>query len=279
MFNVDFLIWIQSWETPWLSAIMQAITLIGSEKLYIIFVAWLYWCKDAKLGEKWANMILTSAILNSGVKLLIDAPRPFEVSTAVKPLAVSSATGSSFPSGHSQASANFGTFLALNFKSPIVKVLGILLFLLVGISRLYLRVHFPGDVLIGWLLGILLAVVFFALYDKMPKVFVVLMFLLIAGGWFIGADEDLIKLTGLAISSTIGFWVNRKFLRLDIHPFGEGGKRKLLIGVVCLLASLYGLKYVLPETLNILRYAIVGLVMTVIYPLIFELILEKRASH
>lgn len=276
MFNIDFLLWLQGIENPVLSVFMQGITLIGSEKLYIIFVAWLYWCKDTKLGEKWANLILTSAILNSGLKLLVDAPRPFEVSNQIKPLAASTATGSSFPSGHSQASASFGTFIALNFRSPFVKVLGVLLFLLVGLSRLYLRVHFPGDVLAGWLLGIVMAFTFFALYDKMPQVFVILMFVLMLAGWYLGPDEDLIKLTGLAISSTLGFWVNRKFLRLDVHPFKAGGKRKLVLGVICLLGCLYGLKMVLPEHLDLVRYGVVGLVMTVIYPLVFELILEKR---
>lgn len=278
MFSIDFLLWLQALENPVISAIMQGITLIGSEKLYIVFVAWIYWCKDTKQGEKWANMILTSAIVNSSMKLMVDAPRPFEVSTQIKPLAEATATGSSFPSGHSQASANFGTFIALNFKSPLVKLLGILLFLLVGISRLYLRVHFPGDVLVGWLLGIALAGIFFAFYDKAPKAFVVLMFIIMLIGWYHGPDEDLIKLTGLAVSSTLGFWINRKFLRLDVHPFKEGGRRKLGFGVICLLGCLYGLKMLMPEYLDILRYGIVGLVMTVLYPLAFELVIESASS-
>lgn len=279
MFSTDFLLWLQSIEQPWLTWIMHAVTTVGSEKLYIVFVAWLYWCKDVKLGEKWANMILTSAIFNSSMKLFFHSPRPFVANPEIRPLAVETATGSSFPSGHSQASANFGMALVLNFKPKVVKILGIILFLLVGLSRLYLRVHYPGDVVAGWILGIAMAYLFFAFYDKMPKVFVAFMFLTTIAGWYIGPDEDLIKLTGLAISSTVGFWFNRQFLRLDVHPFNEGGKRKLIIGVIVLLGSLYGLKLLLPETLNLLRYGIVGLMMTVIYPLVFEILMEKNLKH
>lgn len=279
MSSIPFMLWLQSIEQPWLTTLMKAVTLIGSDKLYILFVAWLYWCKDTKLGEKWANLVLTSALLNSAVKLIVNAPRPFQVSTAVKPLAVETATGSSFPSGHSQASANFGTFLALNYKSSWVKALGIGLFVVVGFSRLYLRVHFPKDVLAGWLFGILLAIAFYYCYDTYKPIFTGLMFLSLCVGWYLGADKDLIKLTGLATSATLGFWLNQNYLKLEVHCFGSGGRRKLIIGVVALLLTLYGLKPFMPESFTVVRYFMAGLMMTVVYPLVFEWLYEKHKKE
>lgn len=94
-------------------------------------------------------------ILSALLKFGIDRPRPDLVSR----LAVE--TSLSFPSGHAMLSAvtylTLGTLAARFLPGHITKiyvfVLAVLLTLMVGVSRLYLGVHWPSDVLAGWCAG------------------------------------------------------------------------------------------------------------------------------
>ena len=94
------------------------------------------------------------------LKHVFDRPRPELVPPLVK------ADGSSFPSGHSLASAvvylTLGALLARLVKPMRLKLyfLALALFLtfLVGLSRIYLGVHYPTDVLAGWIMGLLWAI-------------------------------------------------------------------------------------------------------------------------
>lgn len=73
---------------------------------------------------------------------------------------------SSFPSGHSASIFALATLLALFTKNKKIGVLYLLAAIAVGYSRIYLGQHFPGDVLIGSFIGVLLAVLVFWLFSE-----------------------------------------------------------------------------------------------------------------
>lgn len=110
-------------------------------------------------------------ILSTLLKLGIDRPRPDLVSK----LAVE--TSLSFPSGHAMLSAvtylTLGSLAARFLPGRITKVyvfmLAVLLTLMIGVSRLYLGVHWPSDVLAGWCAGFAWAMLCWLTARFMPR--------------------------------------------------------------------------------------------------------------
>ena len=108
----------------------------------------------------WLNLAI-SALLNQLLKYIIQRPRPTE-------FRIIDESGYSFPSGHSMVSAAFYGFLIYliykNVKNKYVKwglitVLSLLI-ILIGISRIYLGVHYTSDVLAGFLIAISYLIIF-----------------------------------------------------------------------------------------------------------------------
>ena len=82
---------------------------------------------------------------------------------------LASETSFGVPSGHSQISAGFREMVADYMHKAWVWILAVLLVALIGLSRLYLGVHFPHDVLVGWTLGFLTLWAFVKFWDPVAR--------------------------------------------------------------------------------------------------------------
>ena len=120
-----------------------------------VLVLWLWW-RGARIAALWAGACgLVQAALEVGVKEAVARPRP------VLPQPVSTATGWAFPSGHAMTAATVIPLLVLvawphlrrrGTRAVTAGVAGALV-LLVGWTRIGLGVHWPSDILCGWLLA------------------------------------------------------------------------------------------------------------------------------
>ena len=138
-----------------------AICLIGIA--IILFIA----IKDKKIGITIALNLGIVTILNQLLKRILQRPRPEE-------FRIINESGYSFPSGHSMISMAFYGFLIYliykNIKNKYLKwtlitVLGILI-VSIGISRIYLGVHYTSDVAAGFLVAIAYLIIYISMVNK-----------------------------------------------------------------------------------------------------------------
>lgn len=139
----------------WASPFWTAVTFTGSAAFFLLLLPLVYWCVNPRLGLRLGLLLAVSVGVNTSAKLLFATPRPYWVSNAVHPLATH--TSFSMPSGHAQNAVPFWGLLAAWTGWKRWAVIGAtVLILLTGISRVVLGVHFLGDVLAGWAIGVLL---------------------------------------------------------------------------------------------------------------------------
>lgn len=102
-------------------------------------------------------LIVIVTVLTELIKILVDRPRPLDELTNVN--TILSASGPSFPSAH--ASRAFAVAALLFLRVPRRSgILAVVIASLIAVSRVYLGVHWPTDVLAGAVLGIILAYLF-----------------------------------------------------------------------------------------------------------------------
>jgi membrane-associated phospholipid phosphatase len=145
----------------WLTPIAKGLSFLGTEEFYILLLPALYWCIDAGLGFRIGVMLVATSTINGYLKIIFHSPRPFWVESRVKAIAAETSFG--MPSGHSQNAAAIWGLLATRVKKSWLTIVSVAAILLIGLSRIYLGVHFTRDVLTGWAIGGILIVLFMLL--------------------------------------------------------------------------------------------------------------------
>ena len=138
--------------SPTLDGFMKFISFLGTIDFYLLLIPFVYWVISASLGFRVLLLLIGTDFLTLSCKQLLHQPRPYWVGD-VKPLATETSYG--IPSSHASDSLAVWGYLAYCLKKSWLWAVSILVVLLIGISRMYLGVHFPTDVLAGWLIGLL----------------------------------------------------------------------------------------------------------------------------
>jgi hypothetical protein len=109
------------------------------------------WCIDMAIGLRLGFLLLISSSLNSDFKLVFHTPRPTWIDPHVR--AFASETSFGIPSGHAQNSISVWGGLANSSGERWLSITLFVIIFFIGFSRLYNGVHFPTDVLAGWVIG------------------------------------------------------------------------------------------------------------------------------
>lgn len=168
---MELLHFLEGLRTPFLDAVMSLLTHLGEETLFMLVALVFFWCLDKHRGYFLLFVGFTGTVCIQILKMIFRIPRPWvlEPDFTIVESAREEATGYSFPSGHTQCATNIYGGIARSSKRRWVRVCGVLLFLLVALSRMYLGVHTPLDVGVSLLLGIGLVLLFYPIMKQTEK--------------------------------------------------------------------------------------------------------------
>lgn len=158
---MDFLYFLERIRMPGLNEFMLAVTYFGDEIAFLVIALVLFWCVDKRQGYYVMAVGFFGTLANQFLKITCRVPRPWvlDENFTILEQAREAASGYSFPSGHTQNSV--GTFgsIAMTTKNKWIKGLCIALTVLVPLSRMYIGVHTPADVLVAAGIAVALMVV------------------------------------------------------------------------------------------------------------------------
>ena len=154
--ELKILDWFQTLHTPVLDKFMTSVTKLGNAGIFwiILTVLFLLIPKMRKTGVVMAAALIIDLLLcNVLLKNLVARTRPYDVNIGIQ-LLVAKLRDYSFPSGHTAASFASVTALYLSGERRIW-IIALVISCLIAVSRLYLYVHYPTDVLGGIIFGCL----------------------------------------------------------------------------------------------------------------------------
>jgi membrane-associated phospholipid phosphatase len=162
--GIALIIALQSAVGDWLIVPMQFFSYLGNEEFFLLILPLIYWSVDASLGLRVGFILVTSNLFNYMGKLVFAGPRPYWVSSHVRALWLTE-TSFGVPSGHAQLAVSVWGMFAAYSRRTWVWIVSIAVIFLIGFSRIFLGVHFPHDVVFGWLLGAVILWAFTHFWD------------------------------------------------------------------------------------------------------------------
>jgi membrane-associated phospholipid phosphatase len=150
---------IQALQTmsPALDGVMKFFSFLGTVEFYLLLIPFIYWVIDPRLGFRLLLVLISTDFLGLSIKQLLRQPRPYWIGD-VKVLAEETSYG--IPSTHASDSMAVWGYLTYRLKKGWLYALWVVMVMMIGLSRMYLGVHFPTDVLAGWLIGLVVVVIF-----------------------------------------------------------------------------------------------------------------------
>ncbi len=271
---------------PGLGDFFFLVTQLGGTLFYVVALLIAYWAYNKRAAIFVTYILIVSILSEYFLKVIIANDRP----PASNWHPEADPPNYSTPSGHSQNSATLYGWLTAKTKTWWMALVSVIMVGLIGISRIYLGVHYLGDVLFGWALGIVIVILFVYLEkpgrdylsryntEHLLLVLFVVGFLLtlIASVLPPPPNDNLGAYGGLTMGFAIGLILEMRFVDFTTEP-AEGQKWRLiprvLIGLIIVIGVMYGLAPILPSEeiwLRALRYSLVAITGIFVWPAIFK---------
>lgn len=249
-FEWDILDWFNKIDLKFFDYFFYFISQIGGSIGILILMTIVYWCINKEKGIKIAYISILGINLNGILKGMFQALRPFqyegrEYLRKLEGTSLSDgASGTSFPSGHSQNSGTLYSSVIRYFKKNWVIICSIFMLIIVPISRLYLGVHFPGDVVVGTSLGIISTIIFGTLIDKFYHkkyhVFIISTVCLIPFLFIPNMGKDFYKGMGILFGCLMGLFLEEKYVNFEIAKSRKVNIIRYLFGLVLMIIIYLG---------------------------------------
>lgn len=209
-------------RTTFLDSFFLAVTYLGSSYGLVTLLGLYAWWVSPRQARRLGLVLGVSFLVNTWLKELLELPRPYELDPELATeQAVETGRRGGFPSGHTQNTTAFWFGLAFRREHGPLYAAAIAMVALVAVSRVYLGVHFPLDVLGGLAIGLVLAWLG-ARSPQLPR----------PVGWWVPvavvAAGALAWWAGDIYTRALGFLVGCLVARTDRAPSPRRGRRALV---------------------------------------------------
>lgn len=282
--ELELLQMIQKLKSPLLDTLFRNITMLGEERFALSLCAVVFWCIGKKAGYRLLFIYVAGAGVNEGLKNIFCAPRPIG-QPGIQSLYTETATGYSFPSGHTQNTTSLWVSIMQQWPRKQLRVIGISMILLIGFSRMYLGLHWPVDVLAGILAGTLWVYAANRIFDAMVHIRLLAALPVVVGAVLLGfalvPGAEYYKIAGAVLGFAAGFAAERRYVCFDAHSGFMIQLVKCIIGFAGIFLLTEGLKVLLPDhpIYNILRYFAVSFWVIAAAPALFRRIFTPERQN
>ena len=270
--ELSIIIWIQSFNNPFLDIFFQYITAFGEETFIILFFSILYWSVNKDLAKFVGYSFFVSLLFNTGLKEFFHLPRPIGIE-GIRSLRIQTATGFSFPSGHTQAVASLFSSLSIYLKKTSVTIISIIIIFSVALSRLYLGVHWPRDVVGAIIISLIITFIAYKTY-KNNKTNMVLLILALSAiiPILIFKNPEFAKSYGLLIGFNLGIMCENKYINFETTKNIGKNISRIAIGLIGIILLKEGIKLILPihYIFDLLRYFMISFYGIGVVPMIIK---------
>jgi membrane-associated phospholipid phosphatase len=280
---------VQSWRTPLLDLYFRFMTFLGDEEFYLVALPAIYWLFNKQLGRRLVYLLIFSNLLVSFLKNTFRMPRPPEE------LRIIQEEGFGIPSGHAMNGVSLWGYAAWRLQEMGRWIWGaaVVVILSITFSRIYLGVHYPTDAVAGLLLGIPTLLLYIWLERKVsawlpqanrrlliPAIVLLSVILVFAhpGDEFHYPAERAVTLAGLFLGVSLGFIAEIGQVRFLVRGRLPQKILRYLLGIFLAVLFWLGLRllfgfvevsYPVESLLRFVRYALTGIAITWLAPLLF----------
>ena len=221
--------WLQNAGGNVLLKFFEFITELGGQYVLVGFMAVMYWGINKDFGENLLRRMAIVLIFPSILKNMVRRLRPYFVNPGVKCLHAAepgdimnvAVQGFSFPSMHTANATVFYGYIALSVKKlkkhKWIVAMGIILPILIGISRTYVGVHYPTDVMCGWVIGVFAISLIGFLDTKVKNKSLIDIGILICGlpGFFIADSNDFYTSYGIIAGAFLALYIEDRYVKFE----------------------------------------------------------------
>jgi len=275
---------------PWAELFFLGVTVLGSEYFYVVLIAIWFWAVDKREAMLAVFVLIVSVVSSYWLKIIFKTPRP----PVTNWLPGVHAPNYSLPSAHAQNSMVMWGWMGLKSRSWWMGFLSITLTGLIGLSRVYIGVHWLGDVVAGWVVGLLLLIALWKLEEPIhfflskynPNLQYLGLVIFGLGAMILteflspvtaeGLEANFGPNGGLIIGLGIGLALETRYVSFEITPkHGEKWRvaLRVILGLIMVFAIAASLSPMLQEEVYwmcAIQYALITISVIFIWPFLFK---------
>lgn len=291
--EVSLITWLQEVlsNIPLLKHLLITFTFIGEPYLTVLIVLTFYWSINKETGFLLGTSIIGSGLMNNMIKNIFSRVRPYAANDTIECIVPAdpgydiynmTKQGYSFPSGHATNAGALTTSIYLSTRKKIYLILGLIVTAIIALSRVSLGVHYPTDVSLGALIGIIATIIIYRIYHRFDlKTYAIVMIIYSLCGVFFCHSNDYFSNLGLMIGLISGYLFEEKMVNFEQIQNPVRIILRSLIGCLIFLAISNIMKLPFSETFleadiiwshlyRSFRYGLSTFVIIGLYPILFK---------